>query len=53
MKEVRPKVSEVNRLLGDNSLLKSLTKWEPDFSGIEGFKDGLKLQQIGSQNQKI
>ena len=42
-RRVRPKVSEVNRLFGDNSLLRSMTKWEPDFSGIEGFKDGLKI----------
>tara|TARA_B100001248_G_scaffold200153_1_gene154428 strand:- start:7699 stop:8697 length:999 start_codon:yes stop_codon:yes gene_type:complete len=39
----RPKDSEVNRLFGDNSLLKKLTDWEPKFSGINGFKDGLAI----------
>ena len=39
----RPKDSEVNRLFGDNSLLKQLTDWEPKFSGINGFKDGLAI----------
>ena len=40
---IRPKNSEVNRLFGDNFLLKKLTNWEPQFSGINGFKDGLKV----------
>ncbi len=38
----RPDKSEVNRLFGDNNLLKELTDWDPQFSGIEGFKKGLK-----------
>ena len=37
----RPENSEVNRLFGDNSLLKDLTSWEPEFNGIEGFRKGL------------
>ena len=40
---MRPKNSEVNRLFGDNLLLKELTNWEPKFSGIDGFKEGLKI----------
>ena len=40
---IRPKDSEVNRLFGDNNLLKKLTDWEPKFSGINGFKDGLQI----------
>tara|TARA_Y100000766_G_C18897010_1_gene601460 strand:+ start:1346 stop:2344 length:999 start_codon:yes stop_codon:yes gene_type:complete len=40
---IRPKDSEVNRLFGDNSLIKKLTSWSPKFSGIDGFKDGLKI----------
>ena len=40
---IRPKNSEVNRLFGDNLLLKQLTNWEPKFSGIDGFKEGLKI----------
>lgn len=40
---IRPENSEVNRLFGDNTLLKTLTSWEPHFSGIEGFREGLKV----------
>ncbi len=39
---LRPENSEVNRLYGDNKLLKQLTSWEPNFSGIDGFKKGLE-----------
>ena len=42
-KRLRPKSSEVNRLFGDNSLLKKYTDWQPKFAGIKGFKDGLKI----------
>ena len=37
----RPTNSEVNRLYGDNSLLKSLTDWQPQYSGKEGLRRGL------------
>ena len=40
---LRPKNSEVNRLYGDNNLLKKITDWEPNFSGISGLKKGLEL----------
>ena len=40
---LRPANSEVNRLYGDNTLLKELTDWEPKFAGIDGFKKGLNL----------
>ena len=40
---VRPEKSEVNRLFGDNSLIKQLSSWEPKYSGEEGFKRGLEL----------
>ena len=40
---IRPKLSEVNRLFGDNSLLKEITDWQPKFEGLEGFKRGLKI----------
>ena len=39
---LRPKNSEVNRLFGDNTLLRELTKWEPKYAGKNGFKKGLK-----------
>ena len=38
---VRPKNSEVERLVADNSKAKKLFGWEPKFSGTEGFKKGL------------
>tara|TARA_B100000212_G_C27338087_1_gene517817 strand:+ start:204 stop:1202 length:999 start_codon:yes stop_codon:yes gene_type:complete len=38
---IRPEASEVNRLYGENSLLKKLTDWDPKYSGLEGFKKGL------------
>ena len=40
---IRPKDSEVNRLFGDNTLIKELTNWSPKFSGVDGFKEGLKI----------
>ena len=40
---IRPESSEVNRLFGDNSLLKKLTKWSPEFSDLDGFKKGLTI----------
>ena len=43
IERIRPKDSEVNRLFGDNNLLKQITDWSPKFSGINGFKDGLKV----------
>ena len=42
-KRIRPKNSEVNRLFGDNSLLKELTDWDPKFIGLNGFKEGLRI----------
>tara|TARA_B100000674_G_scaffold437072_1_gene397653 strand:- start:174 stop:1172 length:999 start_codon:yes stop_codon:yes gene_type:complete len=42
-KRIRPEGSEVNRLFGDNSLIKELTNWEPEFGGREGFKRGLEV----------
>ena len=40
-KRIRPKASEVERLFGDNSLIKSLTGWEPEYGGLDGFKKGM------------
>ncbi|MDB4638771.1 NAD-dependent 4,6-dehydratase LegB [bacterium] len=38
---LRPEGSEVNRLFGDNTRLRQLTGWQPDYGGIEGFRRGL------------
>jgi len=39
---LRPEKSEVNRLWAENSKIKKLTYWKPEYSGIEGFKKGLE-----------
>lgn len=39
---IRPEKSEVNRLCSDNSKIKKLTKWAPQFHGREGLKKGLE-----------
>ncbi|MBN2177354.1 MAG: SDR family NAD(P)-dependent oxidoreductase [Demequinaceae bacterium] len=38
---LRPKDSEVERLLSDNSKAKRLFGWEPEYSGLDGFARGL------------
>lgn len=38
---LRPEGSEVNRLFGDNTLLRNLTGWQPAFGGLDGFRLGL------------
>ena len=38
---VRPQNSEVNRLYGDNTLIKRLTGWNPAYGGLDGFRRGL------------
>lgn len=40
---VRPDNSEVNRLFGDSSKLRQLTSWSAEYSGLDGFRQGLKL----------
>ncbi|MCD6565162.1 MAG: SDR family oxidoreductase [Bacteroidales bacterium] len=39
---IRPEKSEVERLRADNSKIKKLTGWEPDYGGKDGFIRGLK-----------
>ena len=38
---VRPRKSEVSRLLADNNKAKKILKWKPGFSGIKGLRKGL------------
>ncbi len=40
---LRPSNSEVERLFGNNQLLKKLTSWEPEYSGLDGFEKGLRI----------
>lgn len=49
-KRIRPKNSEVNRLFGDNSLIKKYTNWNPKYSNLEGFKKGLEITIEWFQN---
>ncbi len=39
---VRPKNSEVQRLYASNEKAKKLLDWQPNFSGLDGFKKGLE-----------
>ncbi len=49
---VRPKKSEVLRLLASNKKAKKILKWKPKYSGIKGFKEGLRKTISWFQNQK-
>ena len=40
---LRPKNSEVERLYGDNSLIKKLTNWKPEYGNLSGFRKGLEI----------
>lgn len=58
---IRSQKSEVNRLFADNTKAKNLIKWKPKYSGIFGFKKGLKktidwfsdTKNIKNYNSKI
>ena len=39
---LRPKKSEVNRLLSSNAKAKKYLNWSPKFKGSKGFKEGLQ-----------
>lgn len=39
---IRPQKSEVFRLMGDNTLIKELTKWTPQYSFEDGLKETIK-----------
>lgn len=39
---LRPKKSEVYRLIASNSKAKKLLKWKPKYNGLNGFKEGLE-----------
>ena len=40
---LRPRGSEVERLLSDNSKAKSLLGWQPEYTGEAGFRAGLQI----------
>lgn len=39
---LRPKNSEINRLLSDNTKASEILGWEPLFAGLDGLRDGLR-----------
>lgn len=39
---IRPKMSEVNRLISSNLKAKKILNWSPKFKGASGFEEGLK-----------
>ncbi len=41
-KRLRPKKSEVNRLISSNLKAKKILNWSPNYKGSKGFKEGLK-----------
>ena len=41
-RRVRPAASEVTRLWADNSRARRLIGWQPDYSGLAGFKRGME-----------
>ena len=49
---IRPTNSEVTRLYGDNTLIKELTDWQPEYGGIEGFRRGIELTADWFSNAK-
>lgn len=49
---MRPKNSEVDRLWADNSKAKKLLDWSPQYSGLGGFKRGIKKTYEWFQNPK-
>ena len=51
-KRFRPNDSEVERLYGDNTLIKKLTNWGPKYSGIDGFRRGIELTVNWFNNDK-
>ena len=42
-RRIRPKGSEVNRLFGDNSRLRQLTRWQPSLAALRADVDWLNL----------
>lgn len=49
---IRPKKSEVNRLLGSNEKIKRLTNWAPKFTFEEGIKETIDWFKIKENLQK-
>lgn len=50
---LRPEKSEVNRLIGDNTKIKTLTSWQPKYNFKEGIKETINWIKNNLQNYKI
>lgn len=50
---IRPEKSEVNRLLGSNQKIKTLTSWEPKYSIGEGLKETIEFLQANMDKYKV
>lgn len=50
---LRPEKSEVNRLLGSNEKIKSLTNWEPKFTFEEGLAETIEFFKSNLDKYKI
>ena len=50
---LRPEKSEVNRLLGDASKLKSLTGWKPQFTFEQGIAETIKFLRENIKEYKV
>jgi len=50
---VRPEKSEVNRLLGSNEKIKSLTKWKPQYSFEEGLAETIEFLSNNLDKYKV
>ena len=51
---LRPKISEVNKLLSKNTKAKKILKWRPKFNGKSGFFNGLKKTiEWSKQNEDL
>lgn len=49
---LRPEKSEVNRLLGDNTKIKNLTKWQPKYTLNQGIEETIEWMKGHMQSYK-
>ena len=50
---IRPKNSEVKRLLASTKKAKKIINWKPKYLGKKGFEEGLKKRLVGFLKRKI
>ncbi len=52
-KRLRPEKSEVNRLLGDNTKIKSLTNWKSEYTFEQGIKETINWMKQNLDKYKV